>query len=701
MATQLHEEVVMPSWRLAAELLAKGDSPGFAVNQYRYGAVKHLEELLDDLVAWRESAPSEPASEFLFSCAVCRTMFTVGSALHDASETLEGYRWALDACRLLVTTVSGDRFVSVADVEGCAASRKKSLHVAPKPDDLFAHPRITLQSGAGLLLELYLFLASVWARWNDDEVATQLMNVAKRIVEGPTFRLLSAGTQVLIDDAEKRDAAALVILSSEQEAQSSALALRLEAKRRAKGIQQQPPAGAACGQLPLPPVSWMSWRGTPPGVSAWDAIQSGAMVDEDYKRNLVCGVYNCCAQLLKSQSALQQSAYYCHKSLRAKAFSDGLNVAEWVDAALGLVDWYLLVMDLSHAEHCLSAARRLTELHPTAAVDSLTLHYYDALVAGALLQLVRVTKQSHDGDVGRAVAPLFLNPLLPPEDVRNVPSAVSEPNWCEPERVPFSIPGVLPLRKEMLVEWGTPKGAEIVHGLLGRLRSAASLCHEDITLDTDCERYLKLLRQESDGLSCAYATSSPPEVSLLGERAVVLKQILSCQLNPLAFRNVIRQAEYELGCTLRDIALHAPGAPAVEEAALYFQRFVAGFEAEITAASKVGKHVDDVFEVSDFPSFAVGCMQLGMLHLKMKKRSEAAALFQRLEAFLRGNPVAVRSYPILAEHMAQCHEMLELLGVAVSVDDVTLTGTALDGMARTTVKGASRVKATRPLGGKR
>lgn len=705
MAIQLHEEVVMPKWRLATELLTKGDSPGFAVNQYRYGAVRHLEELIDDLVAWRDSASPDPATEFMFSCAVCRTMLSIGSALHDASETLAGYRWALDGCQLFVAAVKGEHFVTVADLEVSAASRKKPLHVAPKPTALCVMPQITLRSGAGLLLESYLFLASVWARWNDDAVATQLADVAKRIVESSTFQLLSAGKQVLVDEALKRDAVTHAIRSGEQEAQQSALALKLEAKRRAKGIQQAAVVATTEQDVALPAVPWMSWRATLCGESLLTALTNGTMVDEDYKRSLVCGVYNCCAQLLKSQSALQQSAFYCHKSLRERASSEGVNVSEWVDAALGLVDWYLLVMDVSHAEHCLAAARRFAELHPTATVDTVSMDYYEALVAGTLLQLVRVTQRAHGEDAGRVVAPLYLNSLLPPEDVRNAPNALtSEPNWCEAERLPFAISGMTALRKEILVEWGTKKGSDDVLGLLKRMKTAIAMCSSDITIDTDCERYLKLQRQESDALACAYEVSEPKDVSLLVERAKVLRQILASQLNPLAFRNVIRQAEYELGCTLRDIAVQEAGVSSGEllaEAASYFHRFVTGFESEIAAAAKVGKHVDDVFEISDFPSFAVGYMQLGLMFLKMKQVKEASATFQRLHTFLLANPAAVRSYPLLVEHMAQCREMLNLLGSTASTDGVPLAPrVSTEGPRGAATKAAGRVKATRPLGGK-
>lgn len=718
---QFHEQVMAPKWRLATELLERGDSPGFAVHQFRYAAVKQLEELLADLVVWRGARPEGPSddvSDFMFSCAVCRTMFTIGRTLHDASETLEGYRWAHDSCRLLLQAMSTGLPLASADVETIAAAHRKPLHVAPKPDELFEAPSLKLLSGTGLLLEIYLFLASVWSRWSDDNAALRLSEAAKKIVEGSNYRLLSKGKQALLHEAEERCAATHAIRSSEQEAQNAALAEKLNAKRRKKGME---PTSLSTEEAlprsteealsttslvsPWSSIEWMSWQAPPNGEAARDAVRSGSLENENYRRDLLCKVFTCYAQALKTQSAVQQSAYYCHKSLCEKLSVDNTNISEWMDAALGLADWYLLVMDLSHAEHCLAAVRRLMELHPTAVVDRVTVDYVEVLVLGATLHLREVTWRAHKRDdlsEGRAIAPLFLNPLLPPEELRNAPEQrTAAVDWSEPERLAFPIPGVAPPRREVLVEWGTSRGSEEAMRSLSLLRTAAASCYRTISVDTDCERYLQLLRQESQALISAFSLVRPQRVEYLRERIVVLQTILSCQLNPVAFRNVLRQAEYELGCTFRDVGQLDKDAEesALGEAAAYFEKFVEGLRGEVNAATKAGKTVRDVFEESDFPSYSVGCLQLGMLYLKQKRKSEAAGVFGRLHGFLNGNPSALANYPALREHMQQCSELLDLLGVGLCPDPSAATPPNGSAHPMTEVKTAGRMKAIRPLGG--
>jgi len=88
-------------------------------------------------------------------------------------------------------------------------------------------------------------------------------------------------------------------------------------------------------------------------------LLSGVVESSSTIAELCCQTMSCHAQVLKSHAALSDSAYYCHMCLARKVplLATLEDKTAWIDAVLYLADWYLIVMDLSHAEHCLAAAR--------------------------------------------------------------------------------------------------------------------------------------------------------------------------------------------------------------------------------------------------------------------------------------------------------------------------------------------------------
>ena len=189
-----------------------------------------------------------------------------------------------------------------------------------------------------------------------------------------------------------------------------------------------------------------------------------------------------------------------------------------------------------------------------------------------------------------------------------------------------------------------------------------------ITVESDCERYLHIIRYEADAVNVVYKFSG--NADYLKRRLELLDTILGAQLNPTAFRNVIRQAEYDSAATELTLADEETRSGGISEgprvrrnkALQLFKQFVQGFDSEIDAAKREGKCTTDVLEGSDFPSYVIGAMQVATVAIKQREVQIATEYLNRCLLLLQTVPDALTMYPELEEHKRQCKEMIELLG---------------------------------------
>lgn len=182
----------------------------------------------------------------------------------------------------------------------------------------------------------------------------------------------------------------------------------------------------------------------------------------------------------------------------------------------------------------------------------------------------------------------------------------------------------------------------------------------------------------------------------LEHRIAVIRRIYDTELNPKAYRNVVRQADYDSGWSCLEIAIVANDAMKMHAALVsgeapteastaraahlkdrkarfldlalrHFKNFVTGFYNEIGAATKAGKQVSDALEGSDFPTLFVGEMRIVEVLLKQGNVPDAIGrLSNHALHFLRQNPCVLRDYPELNANKKQCEELLALLQIEAS-----------------------------------
>jgi hypothetical protein len=185
------------------------------------------------------------------------------------------------------------------------------------------------------------------------------------------------------------------------------------------------------------------------------------------------------------------------------------------------------------------------------------------------------------------------------------------------------------------------------------------------------------------------------DTAFLEERLKCIKRIYATELNPKAYRNVVRQADYDCGWSCLEIAIEASesikmltaltsgGDEAgqdveantkrmnalkdtksrfLDRSLSHFKEFVTGFYTEISAATKAGKQASDALEPSDFPTLFVGEMRVVEVLLKQARIPHAInRLNNHALQFLRQNPSVLKEYPELSANKQQCEELLHLL----------------------------------------
>ena len=463
-------------------------------------------------------------------------------------------------------------------------------------------------------------------------------------------------------------------------------------------------------------------------VMGW--LWQGMLEDEDrHVRPARVMCLNCAAQVWKcslstNPMCLANSAFYCHQALAEQLLcpAGSFSTAEWVDACLALCDWYLLVRDLSHLESCVAAAHKFIRSSTALASSSsagegisnmIFLKYYEASFAGSVLQLFYKSNtnrsssddRGEDGEGDVCVEQLFNNELLPPVDCQSGSVGVDSRNraavgggaatqsdhespapWVRPERVPFLALDLPPPRQFIQVPRITSPGA-VAEALkyYRQFQSARSDAGSlGMTIDSHCEEYLELLRLAADAEACMF-TYDPDESKgpWMMQRLELLQQLLRAQLNANAFRNVLRQAQYDAGGTCMVLGKRAAARQAgrvyFEQAKAYYADFVSAFDAERSQAQAIKKETSDVFDESDYPSYVLGLMQLALAEMALGRtcaatsdgtaegvaacHERAVTCLSRCRRFIELNRKLLEaSYPATLAYDEQCAELMTMLG---------------------------------------
>ena len=218
---------------------------------------------------------------------------------------------------------------------------------------------------------------------------------------------------------------------------------------------------------------------------------------------------------------------------------------------------------------------------------------------------------------------------------------------------------------------------EGIRGILGEhvtpALAAADLCARTVTLDTNCELWLKIGRCRAEVFGIVFRATD--DLAMGKRRMDTLRQLLEAPLHKQVFRNVLRQGELDYGNTAMRIAgiLRDKLGPAgcqvhceryYEDAATHFRAFGDGFRKEIEQAQReLGNKQLAVLEGNDLPSYIVGEMCLAEALLKQKKYEGVRQCYQGLKDFLATQPQdgAWKSNPVVVEQLQVADEMLELL----------------------------------------
>lgn len=225
---------------------------------------------------------------------------------------------------------------------------------------------------------------------------------------------------------------------------------------------------------------------------------------------------------------------------------------------------------------------------------------------------------------------------------------------------------------------------------------AAAACSETlqtVNIDSNCEWFIKLLRAQADLQGTEYRATGEAGIAI--QRLATLKQLTDAGLSPDVFRNVLRQAELDMGTTAMKLAEHpsvvkkaattttVKGSPTTTAAApppttggeigtqqqyyaqavAAFTAFGAGFRREMAIARReMGNKHAAVLECTDLPSYVVGEMRRAEAILKTKDYTLAATVLRELKTLVSTQPDAnVQGSPGMVQQLMMADEMLGLL----------------------------------------
>jgi hypothetical protein len=372
---------------------------------------------------------------------------------------------------------------------------------------------------------------------------------------------------------------------------------------------------------------------------------------------------------------------------------------------LDLAHYYGEQRDLSHMQHCVATVAALLRAHPDALAGAAEVHADpcdDAAAAGGQQQQLltacasgappplplAVLLQYHMASAaalrlklllcsapGARALQLYRNPAFPPEEFVNAAMDAGDASspvspWSGPDaRIDFGVDGVPPPQTMLQVE-GT--AAEFGAALRREIAEAVAGVGGGITIDNDCERFVRLARLEADADGALMALTGERAFGL--SRLASLERVLTMGLNQTVFRNVLRQADFDTGTTATAVADHADTAalPPPERRALLetalgaFARFGDAMRREIALAKK--SNVAMPLEGADLHAYVLADMRRAQTLMALGRREEARAAFAAVDKFLGapGQRAAMRASKALREQRSMCAEVAALLASAMS-----------------------------------
>jgi hypothetical protein len=224
-------------------------------------------------------------------------------------------------------------------------------------------------------------------------------------------------------------------------------------------------------------------------------------------------------------------------------------------------------------------------------------------------------------------------------------------------------------------DWGRAVAAAIVPAADACLFSGGNTT---FTLDDETEHYLRAVRAKSDLYGALFDLTQSAEFAL--GRIKTLAHVLTCGIDPILFRNVVRQAHYETASA--HMALAAATTPSAAEhyasAMKSLDAFVASFEAEIerVAAARVAAN-ELPWDDNEFTSFGLGLMHRARVALRLADSAKAVASASRVVTLLeqqkavaarqraKRETVTASGSGRLETQAAMARQLLEVLGASI------------------------------------
>ena len=643
-------------------------------------------------------------AHFVVSLALCRVLYLLGCAKTGVGAEVEGYLCIEAACERLETM---QQTKNALGREQFALPQTSSTRPYAKSPSFFIGRGGERRSfiGSAMLLECVLNMGKTWSAWGEMAVCKDCFAHAHEIynaVRGAKRQAKTTRINALVLEG-KELASTLEAHRAEQCAQQqkqfeAKLAARRKGRNQPPTVEDDAPAvrqsperqeeERAAIEVRLPSLDWCCMNAS--SDSCLSKMHTADLEVPKALDNVLVDVAAGLAAVSTAQNDSVAAAHYSHLSLQLRLQFKDCNVTEWIATCLDLAGFYHLVLDLSHSQHCIEAVEflmsggippavdgtRSTE-NARATVDLPSFTFLRACQAYHTLKLLaktaevqkqqaqpRTASMSLDGQDVK----LFLNPAYVPENLRNLPTArhravvvAKKPvvaqggDWCSPVRIAFSVLPISPPREVLHVS-DTPMVIDNLFKTLNQHLDA--VVDSSFTVETNCERYLESLRMRIDALGVMHSFTG--KVDFLRRRLDELERIYSVKLNANAFRNVLRQADFDSGISAQLIAENVTDPMEKERylrlALKYFLTFGDAFRAEISAGRR--EHVDDVLEGSDFPAFVVGELRTVQLLIQLDMHNEATAKLQAVLSFLDANTKAVKEYPELADHRQLAQELL-------------------------------------------
>eukprot|EP01059_Diplonema_ambulator_P035853 TRINITY_DN8630_c0_g1_i3.p1 TRINITY_DN8630_c0_g1~~TRINITY_DN8630_c0_g1_i3.p1 ORF type:complete len:720 (+),score=257.25 TRINITY_DN8630_c0_g1_i3:39-2162(+) len=646
------------------------------VNQYIMDAVKECAEVRGRLLA-RMDAGDEVVRRHARRLALKATLL-LATYHQKESCALEGYK-ALEAAKECLASIRSHQPITASDFTPPDTRQSASI---PTFTSIKYTPDVSFEN-IDLLIDCLNTMGSSWSSWGELTYSFYCFQEAEKVYQHWEGQQADAKKDTesdqikeILSESSKRASDSLLILEQERDEQQALFESKLAARRKKK-------SGANATEAEVVEAVNKVQRNPKQDAKPTPNKEPSTLPHIEDLETRFTQTCSCLAQLYKNQGNTVLSCYYCHlalqRQLEGKERASNIN-SEWVANCISLAEYYTLVKDFSHAEHCLAAVNILikqigdSELH--------LLHQFaHARYCFQMLLLLQAEADSLSSDnrpanLDGVVVMLMDNPLavLPPEEealLKNDPKLTQ----VAAKRMAFKLPIPPPKTKvvgnsSMVVEL-YETGSKLYRNVM-----------KEWDVETDCEKHclVHLELQQLIGcyqhfISVASDTAST-RLELCYERLRLLQVLLNDGFDELVFRNVLRQVHFGIGCISQEIAElilsqgidEGKAQPYYKKAAEHFEMFSARFLKEFKDIQKATSDPKDrsaflKLEGSDAPAYVVGEMRhaqvlgkLGTVEVK-----EIIAKYKGIARFIETNPKAVSEYPELKQHLAQVKEIIKLL----------------------------------------